>query len=175
MLTLQPIRTSSPHWNFVESLLVTSFPLEEYRELAQWRAYTDTNERFHNQVILDGDIPVGLISYWYFDTFCYVEHFAIAPNQRNGGYGKSVLQQLFAQLPLLPVVLEVELPVGELETRRIGFYERQAFTLWDFPYQQPPYRPGGEYLPMRLMVHGNLPTDAYETVRDTLYHEVYGI
>lgn len=36
-----------------------------------------------------------------------------------------------------PVLLEVEPPLGEMEQRRIGFYERLGFHLNPYAYVQP--------------------------------------
>ena len=74
-------------------------------------------------------MPVGFITYWDFDSFYYVEHFATNPALRNGGYGKRTLEYLCNYLKH-PIVLEVERPVEEMAKRRISFYQRQGFTLW---------------------------------------------
>ena len=167
------ISSKSPYYPFVEQLLTLSFPTEEYRPLEEWKHYTDEKKQFHNQVILDGDRPVGLITHWDFGTFCYVEHLAIAPEARNGGYGGRILQQLQAHLQR-PIVLEVEEPTEEMARRRIGFYQRHGFQLWESPYLQPPYRTGDGLLPMHLMAWGTLrEEEAFDEVKQTLYREVY--
>ena len=76
----------------------------------------------------------------------------------------------------LPIVLEVERPVEEMAKRRICFYERQGFTLWKNDYYQPPYKPGDDFLPMYLMVYGDLnPEKDYEDIRHKLHTVVYGV
>ena len=88
MIRLQPISTSDlQHYKFMEELLIDSFPPEEYRQLEQLREYTDRTGNFHNNIIFDDELPVGFITYWDFDSFYYVEHFATNPALRNGGYG----------------------------------------------------------------------------------------
>ena len=175
-LTLRPVTTAdTPIYNYVEELLVASFPSEEYRPLDELRRLTDEEPRFCVRVALEGDAPVGLITVWSFPGYAYIEHFAIDPNRRNGGYGARVLRVLAEELRTA-LVLEVELLETDLARRRIGFYERQGFTLWNVPYQQPPYRPGDGYLPMRLMVRGDLQCNRdYETIRRTLHREVYHV
>ena len=107
MLTLKRITTKDKAlYAFMENLMTTSFPNDEYRELNELRVFTDTLPQFINNVIFDNDTPIGLISYWNFEGFHYVEHFAIAPSQRNGGYGKRVLQLLCETLPQ-PIILVV--------------------------------------------------------------------
>lgn len=175
MIRLQQISTTDEHYKFMEELLVDSFPPEEYRLLADLREYTDHKSNFHNHVILEDDQPVGIITYWNFDRFYYIEHFATSRTFRNGGYGKKTLAHLCNELQL-PIVLEVELPTNELAERRIRFYSREGFTLWENEYKQPPYRSGDDYLPMRLMVHGALdPQTEYEEIKSKIYREVYGV
>lgn len=175
MIKLKPITTTDAHYQFMEKLLVDSFPPEEYRQLDELRTYTDHKKIFHNNVILNDEETVGLITYWEFKHFYYIEHFAIDPTLRNGGYGKQTLEFLCQHFSR-PIVLEVEHPTEELAKRRIGFYRRHGFTLWEKAYQQPPYKPGDGYLPMYLMVYGDLnPDKDYESIRKEIHTEVYGV
>lgn len=176
MIRFQPITTSDiQHYKFMEELLVDSFPPEEYRKLEDLREFTDRTGNFHNNIIFDDNLPIGLLTYWDFDRFYYVEHFATNPALRNGGYGKRTLEYLCNYLKR-PIVLEVERPVEEMAKRRISFYERQGFTLWKNDYSQPPYKPGDSYLPMYIMAYGNLNSNEdFEEVKHKLYTIVYGV
>lgn len=174
MIRLQPIHTSDvQHYQFMEDLLTATFPPDEYRELKKLREYTDQNPHFYNNIIFDDDTPIGLITYWDFEHFYYVEHFAINPALRNGGYGKKSLEFLCEKLNR-PIVLEVEMPLQEMAQRRINFYQRQGFILWEKKYEQPPYKAGDGFLPMYLMVRGDLQCEQdFETVKNRIYKEVY--
>ena len=176
MIKFQEISTKDvQHYKFMEELLITAFPAEEYRELEQLREYTDRTGNFHNNLIFDEYTPIGFITYWDFDRFYYIEHFAINPNLRNGGYGKRVLEYLCNHLPL-PIVLEVEHPNEDMSKRRINFYQRHGFTLWENDYKQPPYKVGDNFLPMYLMVNGNLDYNKdYEDIKNQIYKEVYSV
>lgn len=111
MIRFQTISTSDvQHYQFMENLLIAAFPPEEYRELKELREYTDRTGNFYNNIIFDNETPVGFITYWDFNDFYYVEHFAIDPTLRNGGYGKKTLDYLCKELDR-PIVLEVEMPV----------------------------------------------------------------
>ena len=117
MIRLQRITTADTDlYSYMEKLMTQSFPSEEYRELEELRKYTDTKTHFYNNIIFHNNTPVGLITYWDFGHFYYIEHFAIDPAQRNGGYGKSVLNHL-CQLLKHPIVLEVEIIMayGDIE------------------------------------------------------------
>ncbi len=175
MIQFKKIRTTDKaYYQFIENLLIDAFPVEEYREIDQFREYVDTKDAFHCNIILEDDKPVGFITFWDFEDFYYIEHFAIDPNLRNGGYGKKVMEGITKQLNR-PIVLEVEHPIEEMAKRRISFYERQGFTLWENDYQQPPYRKGDNFLPMYLMVYGDLSIDKdYNDIRKRIYKDVYG-
>lgn len=175
MITIRQIKTAdTAYYSFQEELLVNSFPKEERRELALQREFTDSNPLFVNNILLDNDEPIGIISYWDFNGFIYAEHFAIHPSKRNGGYGQETLELLKRNLQR-PLVLEVDLPQSEASKRRIQFYQRQGFLLWwGKEYLQPPYRKGDNYLPMRLMVSGDLkPERDFERIKSTIYKHVY--
>lgn len=174
MINIKRIKTvDTVYYNFVEDLLTTAFPKEERRELVLQRNYTDNNPLFFNNIILEDDIPIGFITYWKFGDYYYIEHFAIHSSKRNGGYGKKVLEHIHKTLDS-PIVLEVEIPNNELSRRRIGFYERANYKLWENQYSQPPYRKGEDYLPMYLMVYGNLDSKKdFERIKRNLYKEVY--
>lgn len=174
MIRIQPITTADvQHYAFMEELLIAAFPPEEYRELHNLREYTDRTGNFHNNILFDDETPIGLITYWDFGHFYYFEHFAIDPALRNGGYGKKVLNFLCEQLHR-PIVLEVEAPVEEMAQRRINFYKRQGFVVWEKEYQQPPYKSGDPFLPMYLMAYGDLQCERdFNEVRKRIYQEVY--
>lgn len=176
MIKLQRITTADTAlYSFMENLLTASFPAEEYRALEELRTYTDTKAHFHNNIIFHNDTPVGLITYWDFGQFYYVEHFAIDPTQRNGGHGKNVLSHL-CQLLENPIILEVEEPNEEMAQRRINFYQRHGFSLWEKPYQQPPYKTGDGFLPMLLMAYGDLKCENdFDKVKEYIYREVYNV
>ena len=158
----------------MEQLLTSAFPEEEYRDLTEMREFTNGKQKFHNNLIYDDDTFVGLITYWDFGSFYYFEHFATLPEMRNRGYGRAILEKLKDELRR-PIVLEVECPTEEMAQRRIGFYGRQGFKLWKHEYTQPPYRPGGESLPLLLMAYGDLDEDRdFEKIEKTIHKEVYG-
>ena len=179
MIALQPINTRHALYLFVEKLLQSAFPPDERRDDRQQRIYTERNDKFHCLLIRDFDKPVGLLTYWDFTDFLYVEHFAIHEDLRSSGYGTQALH-MFLQEAGRPVVLEVEMPrlKGDITHRRIAFYRRQGFSLRKMAYRQPPYRDGDGWLPMKIMTHG-YGTFGWlkmaDTVRQTIYREVYGV
>ncbi len=175
MLKLTPIKTTDSVYSFVEQLLHDSFPLAERRDDEAQRDNTDHNPRFTCYFISDDELPVGLITAWNLDGFYYLEHLATTPLIRNRGYGKQIIQQIKDLLPGV-IVLEVEHPEDEMSRRRIGFYQRCGFQLCEKEYIQPPYREGGEEVPLFLMYSGtDSIDDAFDTIRQRIYKEVYGV
>lgn len=167
--------TAHEHYPFMEQLMATAFPLQERREPELQRELTDHHPSFHQSLIAEEGLPVGLLTYWTFPTFVYIEHFAIDNRLRNRGYGQKVLALFKSQIHL-PIVLEAEEPTDVMTRRRIGFYQRQGFVLQEVPYLQPPYRKGDEWFPLKLMTYGEVDmTRDYPLIRDTIYREVYQV
>lgn len=158
---------------FIERLLTDSFPKEEYRPLNAFREYTDKEDKFHILLIVCNGQDAGFFTYWNFDSFCYIEHFAIDTPLRNLGIGHLAINLLKQHLKS-SIVLEVELPVGEIEKRRISFYERNGFRLCAGKYMQPPYRKGDKAFPLCLMVTGDIDMEAdFKKVVRNIHQSVY--
>lgn len=167
------INWRDPHYKYGELVLRESFPTNEYRDLTELRKYVNSNNLFHFNLILDDNTPIGIITYWLLDACCYVEHFAIEQSKRNSGYGEKVLSKL-KQLVEERIVLEVEMPEDEITKRRIKFYERAGFTLYNKPYFQPPYRKEDKPLPMLIMAYGKeIINKEFIDIRNIIYKEVY--
>jgi ribosomal protein S18 acetylase RimI-like enzyme len=139
-------------------LYLRSFPREERRGLRTQRGIMD-NPRYHFEVVTQGATPVGIVLWWEFADVRYVEHLATAPGLRGQGLGGRVLRRFTARSEV-PVLLEVEHPADEVSRRRVGFYERAGFVPSDRPYSHPPYRRGGERVPLMLMSWPEGLTDA---------------
>lgn len=177
MIVFKTIKSNDINYPFVENLLHSAFPENERRDNPEQRLNTDEHPLFHCDLICteDNNEPIGLITYWDFDRYLYIEHLAIDPQQRSKGYGRVVLGK-FITHHNLPIVLEVEHPNDEQSRRRISFYENCNLKLWQCDYLQPPYRKDDDFLPLYLMVTDGLDLEQdYEEIRNKLYSEVYNI
>lgn len=132
------------------SIMEQSFPYDEYRgyegqkqlfENPEYKVFIHRNEETKE---ID-----GFLSAWEFDDILFFEHFAVSSKVRNGGIGGRMLREVLTQVNKL-TCLEVELPEGELEKRRISFYERNGFCYNPYPYTQPSIAPGRE--PFRFVL-----------------------
>ena len=176
MIVLKRITPSeSGLWHRVEQLYSEAFPPEERRTTERMRALAESGRLRVGAVVRGGEF-CGFITWWDFGEFVYGEHFAVLPGCRGGGIGGEVIDAFTAMADGRMVVIEVELPTGELERRRIGFYERHGFAIADFAYMQPPYEAGYDSLPLHIMTHGaRLTVQEFERVRKRIYEEVYGV
>lgn len=130
-----------------------AFPLKERRLLDQ-QSYVLQSDNYHFDIVIDKDQFIGFILWWDFDSLRYIEHFATAVEQRNKGLGKLILNQ-FIDSDDKPIILEVELPVSNINKRRIKFYERLNFKLNQHHYETPPSREGQSPLQLLLMSYPN--------------------
>jgi ribosomal protein S18 acetylase RimI-like enzyme len=160
--------------SFVENLYTESFPPSERRSVEAMLNLFEKKKKFAIDIVVKNDQQVGFLTYWDLGEFVFAEHFAIAPEARNGGIGAKVMNLFIAEAGK-PIVLEVELPSTILSERRIGFYQRLGFKYWeDVPYQQPPYLEDGKPIPMKLMTIGSIDLgQSFSEIKDTIYSEVY--
>lgn len=160
---------------FVEKLYIESFPQNERRSLGKMHDLIEQQVIFDVYLlILNEDIRIGFYTVWIFDSFSYLEHFAISPEYRNGGYGQQAISKIINKSKL-PLIGEIELPeMSNLADRRQNFYKRQGFRIWDIPYFQPPYEDGYDCLPMKLITYGDIDmqNDSKSFV-NRIYQEVY--
>lgn len=124
-----------------------AFPREERRDLNVLMDMLD-EDPMSFRAVLCGSLPVGLLVYWEFAGFLYVEHLAVMPGHRGKGVGHQVLKILLQKG--VPILLEVEIPYDEASSMRVDFYNRSGFSALPIDYFQPPYREGESVLPMML-------------------------
>ena len=159
----------------VYTLMEESFPKDEYRD------YQKQKELFQNpeyQILIEKDPEFRKIkaffAAWEFETFIYVEHFAVNPVLRNGGVGSRMLKAWKEDAEKM-IILEVEPPTEEIAVRRVRFYERNGFFFNDYPYIQPSMGEGRKETPLFLMsTERKIDEEEYRMIRNTLYTKVYG-
>lgn len=207
MIELKSISTKDTLYEEVERLWIEAFPIYERRDCEQQRANTDKNEAFVCFAAIERIDPiesekkkhnceknsdfthvteerlVGMVGYWEIEDFVYIEHLATLSTLRNNGYGAQIIKAIKQYSAIQSgkkkaIVLEVESEEDEWAKRRIGFYKRQGFTLWDQKeYIQPPYRKGDKGYKMHLMVWGeNVREDKdFERIKRAIHKHVYGV
>lgn len=161
------------------SLYNASFPLNEKRiyenEKHLDNFIREKGGKFNAFSAVDGDLYLGFLSYWTFEGYTYIEHFAIAPDQRGKNLGRMMLNHLFKEVS--PNVLaEVEPGDTPEAQKRIEFYEKNGFKVREeFNYTQPSYGGKGQTaVPMLLMTHGDVNLHNKDSIKDML-KEVYNV
>lgn len=180
-MKFKELTSTDENYSLVEELLQSAFPKEERRDLEKQRRFTDNNEKFHCNAIYSNNEYVGLITYWDFTDYIYIEHFAISESLRGKGFGQKALSTIKETINK-PVILEVEMPtdkngnIDPIAMKRIKFYRQSGFELHEMEYKQPPYRPDDVWLSMRLMTLGPINLrDNYEQIKESIYREVYEV
>ena len=166
--------SQSDHPHFAKDLFESAFPDEERPPFGELK--NRNTDKFHFMVATndDGDEPIGILTYWTFDDFVYIEHFAIDEDLRNQGLGKAVFLNFLSQQHD-QVVLEIELPNTEEADHRLEFYQSMGFFQNPQPYIQPSYHNDGRTVPMILMSKYELDDDEFCEIKQLLYREVYGV
>jgi ribosomal protein S18 acetylase RimI-like enzyme len=157
----------------VYRLMEESFPPDEIRSHEGQKALLE-DARYHIYAALrpDGSIQ-GIMAVWKFAEFAFLEHFAVSPADRNSGIGSAMLQALKERVQT-DICLEAELPETELACRRIGFYERNGFSVQDYPYVQPALGADRKPIPLILMTTGGKKDRAQlDKIKAILYRNVY--
>ena len=175
-MELIPIHTAAPYYAEAEQLMAEAFPPEERRPAGQQREYADRHPLFHPHAVTENGRFAGLVNYWQLDGFLYLEHLATCPSVRGGGLGRRILEQVCTQAAQ-PIVLEVEPPASGIAARRIGFYRRCGFTLWQKrAYLQPPYAPHLPAVRLMLMACGDIDEDKdFDRVVREIHTRIYGL
>ena len=159
----------------VYAIMEQSFPREEYRPYQDQLALMEREcYRIYGEWSAIGELR-GFMAVWNLHGYCFLEHFAVSPVERNGGLGSAMLRELQG-LYSAPICLEVEPPENELTRRRVAFYERNGFRLNAYPYEQPSLGEGRSPVLLQIMTTGGkLTPEAFETLKRTLYAEVYDV
>lgn len=173
MIQLTPL-AESDHPHFAKELFESAFPEEERPPFGEIKKRN--KEQFHFQVatLEEDDEPIGILTYWTFEDFIYVEHFAIDEEMRNRGLGRLVFLTFLSQQNQ-QVVFEVEMPTTELAARRIDFYKRMGLIRNTQEYWQPSYNKKEHKLAMQLIIMSKyeLDDDEFLEIQQVLYKNVY--
>lgn len=138
-------------------LYESAFPIDERRDFADVESLMgDDASHFHVCYFEENNKFSGFLTYWEWDDMRYFEHFAVDPLLRGGGLGAGYLKKV-VEMKTTPVILEVEPPVDEIAKRRVGFYQRNGFRLWnELYYLQPSYGEGRNPMKLKLMTFGEI-------------------
>lgn len=127
----------SIRWKSVWTLYEESFPVAERRKMGDHlRACGD--DRFFPLSAWEGGELIGLMFFWEWDSYRYLEYLAVNPALRGHGYGSQLLRHLRDSAHT--IILEIDPLSNELSVRRLQFYERSGYTLTPYRFVHLPYR-----------------------------------
>ena len=157
----------------VWQLLECSFPSDERWDYSGFLAEYE-NEQFRSMVYCPDKLG-GVLNFWDFGTFVYVEHFAVAPQLRGNGTGAAMMEELRRYVGARTLVLEAEPPEDSpIAARRIGFYNRIGYVQNPYEYIQPAMGEDEQPIPLVIMSSPSLLTEnEFITIRETMYEHVY--
>ena len=135
MIDLRPV--TKEKFSLVYKRLIDAFPYEERRDEADEQKCF-LKSQFNFCEITDDGESVGLIVFWVFESFLFIEHIAINKEIRSKGYGSKTIDLIKSKYNL-PIILEAESPETEIQKKRIKFYENLGFKLNSYDYTQPSY------------------------------------
>lgn len=163
MLQIKKLQNEEKQMQFSRKIYENCFPEEERRDFSKLIEVYN-NELLELNLIYKNNEFVGILNYWQFSKFLYIEHFAIDLKHRNQKIASNILSMLSKDNPL--IILEVELPTDEMSKKRIQFYQRAGFRILPFAYCQPPYRKGEKEVEMHIM------TNAKNTIEESQFKEI---
>ena len=122
---------NTERWNKVWKLYEASFPIAELRKKKDHlRACQDPY--FFPISAWEGDRLIGLLFYWEWSTYRYLDYLAVLPELRDHGYGFQMLQHL--RDTEHKVILEIDPLTDEQSLRRLHFYEHAGYTLTPYRF-----------------------------------------
>lgn len=156
----------------VYKLLQENFNSNEYgtydkqKELFTYSLYTPYGIKENNKII-------AFISIWSLSNFSFMEHFVVDKQYRKKGLGTKILNEALKLTNRL-TCLEVELPVNELNVRRIEFYKRNGFYLNEYNYKQPSMASNKQPIDLLIMTFPKaVDEEKFNSIKLELYNSVY--
>lgn len=169
MIDLKPVEKEE--FSSVYKRLIDAFPYEERRdECDEEKCFL--KEQFNFCEIIDNGESVGLVVFWLFNKFLFIEHIAINKEIRSKGYGSKTIDLIKSKYNL-PIILEAESPETEMQKKRIKFYENLGFKVNSYDYTQPSYH-NAESVPLLVLsfpeiLNENEFCEFFKTTRNVVY------
>lgn len=137
---MQFIRINSKddkYFNDTMKIYQTSFPIFEQRIIKDQIEALE-NKNYYSTIICENDRLIGLLFYWKYDNYVYIEHLAISLSLRGKKYGSKILKTFCENNK--NIILEIDNPIDEISRKRLKFYSEIGFKLQEFDHIHPPYR-----------------------------------
>lgn len=155
------------YYNDFISIYSTSFPVYEQRSHEQ-QLYAFSSKHYHLFCRISENRLNAFISFWNFDNYVYVEHFAVNSQIRGQSTGTNTLTQFMEETQKM-IVLEIDPIVNEISKKRLSFYQKLDFKPCPYKHVHPAYNK--TYQPHELLVLSSgsiLSSSMYETFKADL-------
>ncbi|OCN03780.1 hypothetical protein A4S06_04220 [Erysipelotrichaceae bacterium MTC7] len=156
------------------ALLVEAFPVSEIRP------YEFIEKKLQTRMVeflgyVDGTLK-GVFLIWKLHDFIFIENFAVAKQTRGEGIGSKMVSLLKQKYPKQTIILEVEKPFDQVSQRRVAFYQRNAFHLFETTFIQPQINRDKNIHPLCFMSYPKpLDETMYQTVLNEVFTNVYEV
>ncbi len=151
MQTIRLTDINAPQFKEAWQLYTQSFPLSEQRTLDHQNT-AFKSDHYHFDLYYEGKQLLGIIGYWVFPDYLYIEHYAINTALRGQGLGSRILNDLQKNADR-PIILEIDEVIDEISTRRLRFYQHLGFVMNPYYHPLPQYRiDPQEHTQARLMI-----------------------
>ena len=159
----------------IRELYISAFPAKERREFDDLKLMLADDGCLIFQIFTESGTLAGFCIVWEFPRFVFIEHFAIEPGLRGLGIGEKTLSVIRTQFQK-NVILETELPIDDISSRRIRFYERNGFHKLNRTYFQPSYGSNKPEVELKLMsTNVDFPADELDSIIQSVRKKVYGM
>ncbi|KAL0223424.1 hypothetical protein P9112_002814 [Eukaryota sp. TZLM1-RC] len=179
--------------DFAYTLFEKSFPPTEFSPRSKFEDLIlngtgNSTICFYLFTVLFNKEPASAFTIFRTPKFDMIELFAVELKFRNNGLGKTILtkiKQILRSCKDFPLILEVEDPrfaendsEFDTSTRRIGFYGRNGFNLYQTcsqnQYLLPPLRSDTQPVPLSLMSFpSKIDEYSFKVFREILHLDVY--
>lgn len=85
---------------FIERIYTESFPPDERRDFSDVIRLLEENDDFFIVLLSDENKAVGFISYWEWNDFSYVEHFAVDSSCEDRAMGQTAMTELLKRITI---------------------------------------------------------------------------
>ena len=137
MQLLRIYSITNKYFNDALKIYKNSFPEFEQRTLESQIEVLNHNQ-YYCCVILENNLLIGILFYWKYEDYNYIEHFAILSNLRGQNYGSNILKKFCENNS--NTLLEIDPPIDDISIKRLNFYSNLGFKLQEFEHIHPPYR-----------------------------------
>lgn len=155
-------------------IYLEAFPPAERRTKKEMESLMKRDDFFFSGIQYENK-NCGLVGYWIFEEFIYIEYLAMHSSSRGSGAGSKFIESFKDKFKGQKIILEVEHPLTEIQKRRVGFYERNGFHFNDEAFIQPQFsNECKEDITLNIMSFPKiLKKKEFDNVKQILFERVY--